>query len=156
MTPDNPSNPEAGFMRAAEKAIHDLQVTAETQGDLLKKATRDAALRKLQVRVLGLVSIVLVIVCVLGTVQYFHTRDIAGKVQQGSISQCVDGNNVRAGEIQVWDHVLNALLAPSPGETAQQKAGTVKFVQDTESFITKVYAPKDCTALFGSANANAG
>lgn len=159
--PDSPHVPETNFMLAAQKAIKDLQETAEVQrlelnaaAALAQKAANDARWRKIQVRILGLVSVVLVVVCILGTVQYFHTRDIANKVQQGSVTQCMDGNHLRSQNAKIWDFVLDSLLVPSPGETEQQKAGTIVFVRETKNFISRVYAPQNCTALFGIPGAN--
>lgn len=147
--PDDPHVPETGFILAAEKAIKNLQDTAEAQRleldkqqALLTRAESDARWRKIQVRILGIVSVLLIVVCVLGTVQYFHTREIARKVQQGSITQCLDSNHVRADDIKIWDTFVALLEGPHP--TVPVAAEAKSF----EGFIAKVYAPKDCNALF--------
>jgi hypothetical protein len=147
--PDNPHVPETGFILAAERAIKELQDTAEDQRieldkqqKLLEKAQKDARWRKIQVRALGLVAIILTVVCILGSVQYVRTSEIARKVQQGSISQCVSGNAIRAAEVQVWDSFISLLLQGN--KNPKDHAVGMKF----EQYIAKVYAPRNCTQLF--------
>ena len=152
--PDELPTPEFGFMRAAEKAIKDLQETAAAQGELLVKARNDARWRKYQVRALAIVCAALIVLSTLTTIQYFHTRDLTTRVQQGAVASCMNSNHIRADNIKIWNHVLDALLVPSPGESTQQKVETNLFVQETEGFIAKAYAPQNCISLFGTSGAD--
>ena len=135
---------EPNFMRAAQVAIRQLQDQAEQQQQQIEKAQKAARWRKIQVRVLGVVTAVLLIACSLGIAQFFHVRNVANQVQRGAIAQCESGNATRANEIQVWDDILNAFLVGKPNPD------TIKFVMDKEAFVAKELAPRNCQQTFQS------
>lgn len=148
-----PSASEPNFMAAAEIAIRALQDQAEQQQkqiaetrNELAKAQKAARWRKIQVRILGIVSVVLIVACSLGIVQFFHVRSVANKVQQGSIAQCEASNDTRAAESQVWDHILSEFLTGTPSQA------TMEFVQQAENFVATKLAPHDCSQVFGASS----
>lgn len=140
--------PEINFMMAAEKAIKDLQDTAEMQGKLLVTAQKEARRSRTYVYILGLVSALLTALIIIVSVQYFHVKDVTNKVQQGAVSQCVNGNSIRHTEVAVWDDFVGLLLQDNKDPKAQA------IGRQFETFIASKFAPRDCTSLFGTQSAS--
>lgn len=64
-----------------------------------------------------------------------------------NVRSCENGNAYRAGNIKVWDHVLDEFTV-GPNVNPQ----TMLFVDESEQFVSQVNAPHSCGVfnLFGS------
>lgn len=129
---DTPS--ESNFMQAAEKAIADLQHQVDSANDRVDKATSimDDALeaarwRKIQVQVLGILTVLIIIgAVVLGFVTYqTHNEQVA--LRNAAVSQCQNSNTVRSQNTRIWDNFLTLIVSsPADKEEAQEISNFAK------------------------------
>ena len=115
--------------------------TAET---LVAKLVKADKRRTWQVRILGLVCVVLVAVSVFTVKGYFSNRDNATGLRADSVASCVSGNTTRALDITIWDSFINLLLKGNTNATANAEGKTF------EQLVQKTYAPRDCQAEYAN------
>jgi hypothetical protein len=71
------------------------------------------------------------------------------RIHDSQLAACDIGNRGRAGNIQLWDHVLS-ISKPPPNETPAQKAERLKTVKQFKVYVHHVFKPVDCGKLYGS------
>lgn len=67
-------------------------------------------------------------------------------IRGASVTACQLANVTRAQDITLWNHVLDAPARPRPGETAAQQARQIAAFR---AYVHQVFAPRDCTAIYG-------
>lgn len=96
----------------------------------------------------GVVVMVVAILVVLGFVvaQVNATSDearkatsVAAQNKQNAKVSCLVGNESRAGQVRLWNYVLDAASA-TPGQPPAQK----KLIADFRVYINEIFAPRDC------------
>jgi DNA-binding GntR family transcriptional regulator len=75
-------------------------------------------------------------------------REAATAQHASLLAACAAGNQSRAEQVQLWDH-LGAISKPAPGSTkaqvARQKAQIAAFL----AYVRHVFASRDCTKIYG-------
>ena len=105
--------------------------------------------RLIRLTILGLcIDVILSILLSLGFVQ---VNDIAHKADKNARTQkttCLSSNEARAGNIQLWEHVLDlSAQTPRPNETPDQRAEQQQQTDQFRAYIHHLFAPRDCNHL---------
>jgi hypothetical protein len=102
------------------------------------------------------VDVALTIVLAVVTVIAIHAssdasgaRAAASAEHSSLIAACLLGNQTRAQEIDLWDH-LAAISKPGPGETKRQIAKGQREVGMLLAYIKATFAPRPCAKLYRS------
>lgn len=102
-----------------------------------------------QVKILA-VSLVLDIILTFGLAAVsFQAHDLAIRAdhsQQAQVESCKTGNEFRATEASLWAHVLE-LQPIVTNLTPEQQAQRDKTVADFRTYLTTVFAPRDCNTI---------
>lgn len=95
----------------------------------------------------GFVFLSVLALLLAGASSWFSVRAVQGEVAtRATITQlCETGNEFRADQVTLWNHLV-VISAPPPHETAAQKAARAKTVRAFLAYVRKVFAPRDCTA----------
>jgi hypothetical protein len=129
--PTDPHSPEhrdeASYMLAAEKAIKELQAE-------VADAREAARWRKIQVRILAVVSVVIMVVASVLVYTFWQ-------IHQNAIQSCQDGNSYRAEQTLIWDGFIDLLLQDNKNPADQEKG------KEFKAFVAKVNAPRDCQQI---------
>lgn len=114
--------------------------------DAISVLTRDAARRRRQVIALT-ISLVLDILLTIGlaalSVQTSETANNAQRNQNSIVASCKAGNDFRATEAALWEHIL-AIQPVSTDLTPEQQAQRDKIVADFKTYLKTAFAPRDC------------
>ena len=85
----------------------------------------------------------------------YSTAHDAGQVASAEhsslIASCVAGNQTRAEQVQLWDH-LAALSTPPPHETPAQKARGEQEIAMLLQYIRRVFKPRDCAVAYATSS----
>lgn len=79
--------------------------------------------------------------------QVGHVRALttAAARNAASIRQlCLAGNEARAQQVTLWDHVITITLPP-PRETPAQRRHRLAAERAFEAYVHRVFAPRDCS-----------
>ena len=68
---------------------------------------------------------------------------ITGGLALNGHQTCVQGNQFRAGQVRLWDHIIAVSKAP-PGETAAARAARLATLAAFRSYIAGQFRPVDC------------
>jgi hypothetical protein len=137
--------PRGGSIAAlAERAITIAEDATRTQEKIVAQQGR---LRR-NGRILAVslaTDIVLSVVCLFLAL---NQAGVSHSIHQSQLAACAIGNQFRATQTQVWEHVLGFSTAP-PGETAAQRAKRLAILKAFQAYLTSQFRPVDCTALYG-------
>lgn len=117
------------------KTAQDLQRALEGMTDQLGRV--QVSLRRGR-RVIAALAVSLIIDVALTVV----VSITAAQVHATQISSCQTGNQTRAKEILLWEHL--AALSITPETTAKQRAADDQLL----AFIRVTFAPKNCVAIY--------
>lgn len=131
-------------------AARELTETLSELSDRLDRVTaREEKTRRLTWRTIIAVGIDIVLSMLL-VVVYAQSRDNSvtlSELHANSVNACHLGNETRAQEIMLWDH-LASISHPSPGETKARQERDAKAVAGLLAYIKRTFAPRDCQALY--------
>lgn len=94
------------------------------------KLTHAAAWFRYCLILLAVVTAGLIALSVLFGIQAQQARDLAGKIQSGSIMSCQAGNATRAADTQIWDKFVSLLLDTSSNASKSQWDAFKAYVDD--------------------------
>jgi hypothetical protein len=72
---------------------------------------------------------------------------LIARVHATQISACEVGNQSRAQQVALWEHVAG-ISAPAPGETAARRRHDAQVLAAFLGYVHKVFAAKNCAALY--------
>lgn len=137
---DFPGMPDSGvaLMRAAQRQVRELQ-------EEVREGRRQAKWTKIQVRVLGALAIVLLIVVGVLGASISRQDDLYNRLHQQQLNSCEFANTQRQADEEVWDSFIDLLTKDSkdPKDIEEGK----QFKQ----FIAQVDAPRNCKAIYSAA-----
>jgi hypothetical protein len=132
---------------AVAKELRD--IIGQIGRDLETTRTYGRKTRRLSVALVISVAADIVLSLLLGyTVLREHQNSDAIRTSQ--IRACSIGNDGRAAQRRLWDHVLTVSSAPNPGETAAQRTVRLRQLHDFRLFINREFRPVDCVKLYST------
>lgn len=144
--------PDGGdIAELAERAIALAEQTAGTQAEIVRQQAENtgtvATLRKVTI---GL-AVSLAVDITLTVVVLFltgHQADLTHAIHKSQLASCAIGNDFRARQAQVWEHVL-AVSTPPANETPAERTARLAKVDAFRVYVARQFHPVDCTALYG-------
>lgn len=110
---------------------------------------KDSKRRGIQLRILA-ISLVLDVVLTFGLAAVsFQAHDLAvqaGHSRDAVIESCRTGNDFRTTEANLWAHILD-LQPVLSNLTPEQQAQRDKTVKDFRTYLTTVFAARDCSNI---------
>jgi len=142
--------PEPGGDDAAE-ALSIARQLRDLIAEILDRLT-DAVKYGKRTRVMswGLVASVILDVglSVLTVRLYVGQAHVSDDIHASQLHACAIGNDFRAGQRQLWDHVIAVSTAP-PGETAAQRQARLAKLAAFRLYIGRQFRPVKCKSLYG-------
>jgi hypothetical protein len=68
-------------------------------------------------------------------------------IHQSQIAACHISNQTRAGEVQLWTHVVE-ISKPPPGQTPAQARQRQRLTASFLDYVRKTFRPLDCERLY--------
>lgn len=100
-----------------------------------------------RMRLLTALTTVLAVVAVIGGAVSIYllqeVRDTTNENRTNAVRACQNTNDVRAANLRLWSFVLDASVANRPEMTTKERLQ----VERIRTWITKLYAPHDCSDL---------
>lgn len=109
----------------------------------IETLVKDAARRRLQLRLLGIFIVLQFLFIVTLGVVSVKTAQVAQLAQSNKaavIQNCETANDSRNNQRQLWGYVLS--LTPQQPRTPEQDARVAEFAR----FVDRTFAPRDCQA----------
>jgi hypothetical protein len=132
----------------------------ETLGSLRDELAGVSERLRRQRRITWALAVIVTLVVLLGGVvtrvafqagdaarQAHHADVTVGQLHATQVDGCRAGNVTRHDEVALWDH-LASLGKPQPGESAREIAAGRREVDGFLAYVAKVFAPRDCQALY--------
>lgn len=110
---------------------------------------KDAKRRSRQILVLGISLTIDVILTVGFAFLSIQARDTAMDVQRSKdtiVNNCKVGNEFRATQAALWDHILN-LQSISNDLTPEQQVQRDKTLAEFRKYLDTTFAPRDCSKI---------
>ncbi len=76
-----------------------------------------------------------------------HEAHNSQAIRRSQLQACAIGNGFRAGQRQLWDHVIAVSAAP-PGETRAQREARLAKLAAFRVYIGRQFHPVDCVKLY--------
>ena len=76
-----------------------------------------------------------------------HANEVT--IRNNAITSCQQGNQTRAGDVYLWDSILNVVAKPNSKDTPAQQAATEAFVKLYEAKVKATFAPEKCLIPLG-------
>jgi hypothetical protein len=73
---------------------------------------------------------------------------VSQQIHASQLQACGIGNDFRARQVRLWDHVLSVSKAP-PGETAAERQVRLAKLAEFRSYVAAQFRPVNCTVLYG-------
>ena len=128
----------------AARAIAIAEKAAETQKAIVAQQGRS----KRNIRLIA-VSVVLDVALSAGigvlAVSQIHVSE---QIHASQLQACGIGNDFRARQVRLWDHVLAISKAP-PGETSAERAVRLAKLAAFRGYVAAQFRPVDCISLYG-------
>lgn len=96
------------------------------------------------------VAVLFVLVLAIGGLNLLFTAHEVNAVRAAQVSVvqlCQAGNESRAQQVSLWDHLV-AISRPPPHETPAQARKRLATTRAFLAYIRKVFAPRNCTGRF--------
>jgi hypothetical protein len=128
----------------ATRAIKTAEEVSGTQASIVKQQARNKrTLRWLFASVA--VDLALSIAMVTLAIAQAH---VSAQIHQSQLNACAIGNDFRAGQVRLWDHVIAVSSAPR-GETAAERKARLAKLTAFRSYVAAHFRPVDCRSLYG-------
>jgi hypothetical protein len=128
----------------ASRAIRIAEKAAETQQAIVRQQARSKrTLRWLFVSVA--VDLALSAAMVTLGISQAH---VSAQIHRSQLNACAIGNDFRAGQVRLWDHVLAVSQAPG-GETAAERKARLAKLARFRAYVAAQFKPVDCAKLYG-------
>lgn len=73
--------------------------------------------------------------------------DVTHAIRGSQLASCTIGNHFRAGQVQLWDHVIAVSTAP-PHESSAARAARLAKLAAFHAYVGHQFAPVNCTQLY--------
>jgi hypothetical protein len=128
----------------ANRAVAIAEQVAGTQASIVRQQARNKrTLRWLFASVA--VDLALSVAMVTLAVAQAH---VSAQIHRTQLSACAIGNDFRAGQIRLWDHVI-AVSSPPPHETAAERKTRLAKVAGFRRYVAAHFRPVNCDSLYG-------
>jgi hypothetical protein len=77
------------------------------------------------------------------------TGDAIWQIHKSQLNACARGNEFRAAQVQLWDHIIQISRVP-PNETPAEKKARLAQIQSFRIYIHRQFRQLDCNAIYGS------
>lgn len=125
------------------RAVTIAEQATKTQASIVAQQNRSRRTTRLLVVSVALDIALSVVTIVLALGQVSTTAAI----HQSQLNGCAIGNNLRAGQVRLWDHVL-ALAGTPPHETPAQRRQRLATDGAFRAYVRSQFAPVDCARLY--------
>ena len=71
----------------------------------------------------------------------------ARAIHAAAVANCRYGNQARAQQVQLWDHVL-VIAPPPPHETPRQRATRLQTDAAFRAYVRRIFAPRDSARVY--------
>ena len=81
---------------------------------------------------------------------WIAVRAVQGEIasRASTLALCEAGNQARAQQVQLWQHII-VISAPPPRETPAQHAARAALIAGFQKYVRQVFAARDCNHLTG-------
>ena len=119
------------------------------------RADQNTLRRQLRLTIGSLIAdVILTLATVVATMVAFialngaqRNQATIAELHAGNVSACQLGNQTRAAEVALWEHVA-AISKPQPGESAAQRRRRAQVLAAFLTYVHKTFAPRDCAAIY--------
>jgi hypothetical protein len=128
----------------AARAIALAERAAGTQEAIIVQQARN----RRQIRLIAVsvaVDIVLSVTCVFLAVSQAR---VSHQIHVSQLTSCRIGDDFRAGQVRLWDHVIAVSKAP-PGETAAAREARLAKLAAFRAYVRAEFRPVNCSRLYG-------
>jgi hypothetical protein len=94
-----------------------------------------------------LVDVALTVAVTVALVGVHHNAATVSQLHGTSVSACRLGNQTRAANVALWDHVA-AISQPRAGESTAQRRRQEKTTAAFLTYVRKVWASRNCQSLY--------
>ena len=135
----------------ADRAIGIAEKAQETQGEIVRTQRRIVAQQGRQRHFAYALAVSLVVDIALSV---FLIRLDVGQVhvsqaiRRSQFAGCAIGNEFRAGQVRLWDHVIVVSAVP-PHETAAQREKRLARLESFRAYVAAQFRPVNCARLYG-------
>jgi hypothetical protein len=135
----------------ANRAIETAEKVSDTQASIVRQQARSRrTLRWLFASVA--VDLALSVAMVSLAIAQAHVSAaqarVSAQIHQSQLNACAIGNDFRAGQVRLWDHVIAVSSAP-PHETAAERKARLAKVARFRTYVAGHFRPVDCKSLYG-------
>jgi len=129
----------------ANRAVAIAEQVAGTQASIVRQQARSKrTLRWLFASVA--VDLALSVAMVTLAVAQAH---VSAQIHRTQLSACAIGNEFRAGQIRLWDHVI-AVSSPPPRETPAERKARLAKLAAFRAYVAAHFKPVNCKSLYSS------
>jgi hypothetical protein len=80
-------------------------------------------------------------------VEAHAARAVAASEHQSLLYACKLGNQSRAQQVQLWDHLVGIAQAP-PRETTAQRKARLRTIRSFLGYVRRSFAPRPCRIIY--------
>ena len=128
----------------AARAIAIAEKAASTQDAIVAQQRKS----KRTVRLLA-VSVILDIMLSVATITLaVNQQNVSRAIHDSQLAACAIGNETRAAQVQLWDHVIG-ISRPPPGETGAERKARLARLAALRAYVRNTFRQINCAALYG-------
>ncbi len=142
----------------ASEALSLVKELRELVGAILERLTEAVRYGKRTRKIswgIGLLGALDITLSVITVAVLFNQAHVEGQlhqqqavIRQSQLRACGIGNDFRAGQRQLWNHVIAVSSAP-PGETRAEREARLAKLAAFRAYIGRQFRAVSCTALYG-------
>jgi len=142
--------PNPDLVALVERAIALAEQTASTQEAIVSTQTKlSAQQRRLRIFARWLGGSLAADIALSTTLIFLvsHQATLTNSIHDSQVAACAIGNQSRAAQVEVLDHLISGSKGP-PGETPVQRDARLRAIAAARSYVDSHFKPVDCTALY--------